>query len=214
MNYLANFGKLSKYDYERLKEQYNSQINNVPIIQRRQINYTQSGLEMNSNRNDHDRIKNIKDKLDNRDNKDSKENIKISNIKNEIILSNKNLHDELYSKNLKDDAVLNLNDDLLPKIQSHYKTNFNYEKINNENIFKNRKISDLRKDSKIDMNYNEMNNFNYDIIKNRNWGKNLYKKDGEICTTNKIFQVKNNKQSNKYINEGKGPRNRKKLNIY
>lgn len=160
VNYYQQFGKLSIHEYETMKNQINVQINNKPN--------TEWNNNINANKHNNTIV--------------NTNNFNIGKIANQI-----------FQKEFKKETNYRLNNILINNDNiDEMKSKFIFSEnnglnslINNEDLFKKRKISVMRCD-KISNDYEEMNKFNLNIIKNQNWGTN--------GNTNKILsQTFNNK---------------------
>lgn len=148
-SYYENFGKMSKYDYEKLKKKYNSENFEIPD----KINKNRSGI---SNAFD----LNYKD-------------FNLGKIAQKEIIKNISKGDEIIRETIVKSDFTKLKKSLEPiNVPNISNRNPLIDKTNiiNENIFKNRKVSDMKKKRKESHDYNEMNNFNLNLI--NNWGSN------------------------------------------
>jgi hypothetical protein len=152
-NYYDKFGKMSKYDYEKLKKQYNSDNSET---QNKQNKNNFDIYNANVHNQDLNLVKIAQREILNNISKEEKI------IKGPIIKS-----DFTKLKNTLDPPNITN----IPNIQSRNPSLSNQSSVNifNENIFKNRKVSDMKKKRKESNDFKEMNNFNLNLI-NNNWG--------------------------------------------
>ncbi len=161
INYLDKFGKMSKYEYDRMRQQYNSE---------------------SSNRN------NPIYKEDFNFGKIAERDILTKKEENLLGVANSNINGNRLL--IKSDLVKLKNTFEAPNSTYKQLSYHKSESVINENIFKNRKLTEMKKGKLESVEYKDMDNFNKGIINNHQWGSEI--NNNELFLNKIIFSSSSN----------------------